>query len=252
MQKAKTKNQKLLLKAREIFADANQYNDCDLLGYCKLVKALCKRLKRNLSGKLYIANIQKVLSLLDKRTQTILDLRYWEGCTRVIVGTRLNISRERVRQLECRAQEIMAFLIHAQDEFPIEVLNLNIRGYRALKHEGVNTVEQLVNLTRRDLTNIKGIGTGALEDIKRKLWQFVINVAHTNPGMFENLPIESINLSTRLTNSLKRNNIFIIKELMVLSEDKIYRLKGVGDRGRRELAKKREEIKITTNNYSFK
>lgn len=40
------------LNAREIFLEVNGYSQYELIGYCRLVKALCKRTKKCLMIKL--------------------------------------------------------------------------------------------------------------------------------------------------------------------------------------------------------
>lgn len=52
---------------------------------------------------------------------------------------------------------------------PIEDLELSVRSYNCLKREGVNTVQQLVNISESDLMKIRNFGAKSIEEVKDKL-----------------------------------------------------------------------------------
>jgi uncharacterized protein len=52
---------------------------------------------------------------------------------------------------------------------PIEKLNLSLRSYNSLHHEGIDTVGELAAKTREDLLAIDHIGPASVEEIRQKL-----------------------------------------------------------------------------------
>ncbi len=58
---------------------------------------------------------------------------------------------------------------HALYNTPIEELNLSVRSYNCLKKNGIDTVEQLINRSEKDLLKIRNFGHKSMEEIKEKL-----------------------------------------------------------------------------------
>ncbi|MFW6357895.1 MAG: DNA-directed RNA polymerase subunit alpha C-terminal domain-containing protein [Chroococcales cyanobacterium] len=54
---------------------------------------------------------------------------------------------------------------------PIELLQLNIQTYKALKNQGVNTVNDLLNYSQEELSQLPGITPKRREEIVTKLAQ---------------------------------------------------------------------------------
>lgn len=52
---------------------------------------------------------------------------------------------------------------------PIEDLDLSVRSFNCLKRQGINTLQDLLNCTEADLTNIRNFGTKSIEEVKEKL-----------------------------------------------------------------------------------
>ncbi len=52
---------------------------------------------------------------------------------------------------------------------PLEQLELSARSYNCLKKEGIDTVEQLIELTEDDLSRIRNMGQKSVQEVKEKL-----------------------------------------------------------------------------------
>jgi DNA-directed RNA polymerase subunit alpha len=59
---------------------------------------------------------------------------------------------------------------------PIEDLELSVRSYNCLKREGVNTVQQLVDISEQDLMKIRNFGAKSIEEVKEKLVQLGLSL----------------------------------------------------------------------------
>ena len=246
MKHSKKLDEMLALEAREIFVDANEYDDYELVGYCRLIRALCKRYKTRPNSQIKISNIRKILKTLDGRKCYILSLRYWEDYTRIAIGDILGLTHERIGQIENASLERLRPLIVEirwdDDNIPIETLGLKPRAYLTLKRERINTLTQLIKLSRIELLNIKGVGPCIAEDVKQKLDYFILEVSKNKGDIFEKLPIDVLKFSTRVDTALKRKGIFLIKQLREISMDEVYRMKGIGKKGYNEVLAKKQSI----------
>lgn len=242
----KSKKEKRILEVREIFVDASQYNNEELIGYCRLIKSLCKKQKERIEVKIQIAAINEILKQLDERTYDILRRRYWLGWTRCEIGTLMNLSGERVRQIEVAVQGKLKFLLKkgegSVEIVAIERLNFDSRSYLALKRANINTLQEVVMLSQHDLLSIKGIGVKSTDEIKQKVSDFMMLNAPEKQSEFEMFSIDALNFSYRVNNALKRRGIFTIKQLFALSVDELYSIRGIGEKGVEEIWNEKQEI----------
>lgn len=51
----------------------------------------------------------------------------------------------------------------------IEDINFSVRAYHCLKHFGINTIEELVNITENDLNKIRNLGNVHKKEIINKV-----------------------------------------------------------------------------------
>ena len=58
----------------------------------------------------------------------------------------------------------------------IEELNLSVRAFNCLKRAGINTLQDLISLSKEDLTKIKKISPKALDEIIEKLYQLDLKI----------------------------------------------------------------------------
>lgn len=134
-------------------------------------------------------------------------------------------------------------------KLPIELLGFSNRAFKCLKNAGIDTIEKLVNLSTFDLTNIKGLGPKVFEELmelmhsyglkfvdereKEQTKTIIENIEKTNGDdkqIFNLLllPIEVIELSTRVYNCLKRQGITTLQDLVNLSTYDLIKIKGLG------------------------
>lgn len=62
--------------------------------------------------------VQDIMNRLNDRERTIINLRYWQGLTLEEVGLRINLGKERVRQIEARALRKLRRVIEGMEVFP--------------------------------------------------------------------------------------------------------------------------------------
>lgn len=257
-QMKKQKSEMFILQAREIFIDSNDFGEYELLGYFRLIKALCKKNKTTKIAKIQIASFNEILKSLPDRTHNILKWRFWDCYTRTKIGLMLGVSRERIRQIETSVLERLEWLFENKvnthkDKMKetIEMLNLKTRGYMALKRAGINTIEQLIDICKNNLLEIKGVGKNVAQDIKLKLDGYVLRDSCSKQQSFVDLPIDSLNLSNRTNNALKRKGIYIIRQLFELSTEQVNTIKGLGKKGVSEVMRVKNEAIVRYHNLEM-
>ena len=158
---------------------------------------------------------------------------------------------------EERAKRIKEILPDVQDT-PIESLGLGTRATNALRRGGIHTVGALIQMSQKDIFELRNVGVLSREEITKAIESIVQNgkvvyhereeepetVIETTPEssrLSELLPeIESISLddvpfSVRARNSLKRANVQTAGELVQMSEKDIMNLRNVGAQTRDEI-----------------
>ena len=239
-------NKRLVLQAQEIFVDSNQYDEYELVGCYRLIALLCKKMKIRPQWPMLISDIQQHLKTLDRRLYNIVRLRCWKCCTRDEIGLIFSISRERVRQLEERAQKHLYALICRKEiddlEQPIEVLDLDTRGYYGLKHVGVQTIGDLLKAFEQEIFEIKGIGPSVACDIGKKLKAFMLRNDSTGQEDFEKLPIDFLRFSNAVRRALKNKGIYTVRQFRLLPLEEAYKIKLIGEKGFNEVMKKKQEL----------
>ncbi|MDR0826117.1 MAG: DNA-directed RNA polymerase subunit alpha [Mycoplasmataceae bacterium] len=58
---------------------------------------------------------------------------------------------------------------------PIEDMNLSVRSYNCLKRRGIQTIEELVNMTRSEVEKIKNLGKKSLREIQKNLTEYGVS-----------------------------------------------------------------------------
>lgn len=248
MKYSKAMNEMLALEAREVFVDANEYDGYELIGYGRLIKALCKRFNEPPRGQIKISNIQEILKTFDNRKYDVLRYRFWEGYTRKDIGILFDVSNERIRQIENVSLERLIPLIRqsewTQNNIPIEALGLNPSVYWILKHAGINTLKQLME---EDYLSLKGIGPGTDRAVKQKLKELNIQMLSKEKYQIEKQPIAVLEFSTRVSNALKRKGIFLVGQLMEMPIEDVYKVRGIGFIGYMEVLTKKQSLECLEN-----
>ena len=158
---------------------------------------------------------------------------------------------------EERANRIKEILPNVQDA-PIESLGLGTRATNALRRGGIHTVGALIQMSQKDIFELRNVGVLSREEITKAIESIVqsgkivyhereeesktiIETAPESSRLSELLPeIESIRLddvpfSVRARNALKRANIQTADELVQMSEKDIMGLRNVGAQTRDEI-----------------
>lgn len=158
---------------------------------------------------------------------------------------------------EERAKRIKEILPNVQDA-PIESLGLGTRATNALRRGGIHTVGALIQMSQKDIFELRNVGVLSREEITKAIESIVqsgkivyhereeesktiIETAPESSRLSELLlEIESISLddvpfSVRARNALKRANIQTADELVQMSEKDIMGLRNVGAQTRDEI-----------------
>ena len=158
---------------------------------------------------------------------------------------------------EERAKRIKEILPNVQDA-PIESLGLGTRATNALRRGGIHTVGALIQMSQKDIFELRNVGVLSREEITKAIESIVqsgkivyhereeesktiIETAPESSRLSELLPeIESIRLddvpfSVRARSALKRANIQTADELVQMSEKDIMGLRNVGAQTRDEI-----------------
>ena len=158
---------------------------------------------------------------------------------------------------EERAKRIKEILPNVQDA-PIESLGLGTRATNALRRGGIHTVGALIQMSQKDIFELRNVGVLSREEITKAIEiivqsgkivyhereeesKTIIETTPESSRLSELLPeIESIRLddvpfSVRARNALKRANIQTADELVQMSEKDIMGLRNVGAQTRDEI-----------------
>ncbi len=156
---------------------------------------------------------------------------------------------------ENRAQRIQEILPDVQGA-PIEDLGFGARSYNALKRAGIHAVGDLIQMSRKDIFELRNVGVLSRDEITAGIESIIKNgkvVSHDeadtsesdtaleNSRIIEVLPeveaisIDVIPFSVRARNALRRANVQTAGALITLSEKAILGLCGVGQQTRDEI-----------------
>ena len=162
-----------------------------------------------------------------------------------------------ISSFEERIKRINEILPNVQD-IPIESLGLGTRATNALRRGGIHTVGALIQMSQKDILELRNVGLLSREEITNAIESIVqsgkvvyheqnealdtgIEAASEINRISKVLPeIESIRLddipfSVRTRNALKRSNIQTVGELVQMSEKDIMSLRNVGTQTRDEI-----------------
>lgn len=130
--------------------------------------------------------------ILSQREKYVIEQRFFTSKTLEDVAKEMNLTRERVRQIEAMATRKIRRYIKSKNkviaelrmankalqnndaketplvDFPIENLDLSVRSYNCLKRGGVNNLLNLVSMTPEDLYDIKNLGRRSQREIVTK------------------------------------------------------------------------------------
>ena len=129
------------------------------------------------------------------------------------------------------------------EKMPIERLNFSTRSHNCLKRNKINTVAELLTLTREKILSFKNMGSKSVDEvieminlIKKDNTYFEDEENNNENNSFEqetsalilDAPIEMLELSSRLFNCLKNNGVNYVKEFVFVDENQIGSFGNVG------------------------
>lgn len=243
----KAKKQISISEAKRIFFDKHRYNDYTIAGCFRLIQAINGKTNNIMDDGLSIANIERVLNGVDSEYRQIIIFRFWECYTLQEIADKYSVTRENIRQKQmCALQEVKRKLMSERFRFdektsnqkesglnglkPIEVLRLSGRTYNALRRAGINTVNRLITLSKKELLKIPNFGEWSLNEIQEKLNQYYPGIKLVSDKEFLKDKIEALEFPTYIENVLKRQGICKISDLIRLSDEQIRCLEGIGEK----------------------
>jgi len=137
------------------------------------------------------------------------------------------------------------------------------RTENVLKSNGINTIEQLKNLTENQILSFKNAGIQTTREILEKINSKEINELYeeemsliksnssfdselnSNKYQEKNYTIKELNLSTRTYNILKANNIINLNDLIQLNEAQILSFKNAGNGTLNDINNKLNELNLS-------
>jgi DNA-directed RNA polymerase alpha subunit len=137
-----------------------------------------------------------------------------------------------------------------EDGTPLTELDLQVRSFKILKQQGVNTVERLTAKTARDLRAYGGFGDASLKDVRTELARHELALAGENwlkyvPTPVEELPIEDLDLTVRTYNCIKREGIDTIGQLAGCTEAGLATIRHFKDECVAEVKQKLQSVGLT-------
>ena len=92
-------------------------------------------------------------------------------------------------------------------EMTIEELDFSVRTFNCLKRVGLDTVEDLTQLTEDELYRVKNLGKKSAEEVIQKLHRLGLSLRDPEKEELYARTIESLGLPFRITVNLKRAGI---------------------------------------------
>lgn len=134
-------------------------------------------------------------------------------------------------------------------EIDIRFLNLSVRSYNALKNNRINTLNDLLKLDETHLIKIPSIGKKSLNEILQKQEECrkkypesiknIIKETHVDikkvPYSIAKINLLEADLSARVHNILRENNLIYLEDILKISSSSLLRLKNMGRKSYNEL-----------------
>ena len=119
----------------------------------------------------------------------------------------------------------------------ITEIGLSSNICKKLNESEVYTLEDLCDLSEIELIKIKSLGKKSINEIKSKLDLFDLRLSNVP----EVQQIESLNLSERVFNSLKRAGINTVDDLNKINDKNLFKIRGIGIKSFNEIKRKKSK-----------
>ena len=146
----------------------------------------------------------------------------------------------------------------------IEDLDFSVRTYNCLKRAGINTLDELMEMSEDDLIRVRNLGRNGVEEAMRKIGEMkergkvlgtdavsrVYGALCSEPEDIRYCPdmlIEELDLSVSAYNCLKRAGIDTLRDLVAMGEMDFVRVRNLGRKSMEEVLQKIEKMKVPAN-----
>lgn len=168
------------------------------------------------------------LSTLYERERKIIELHYGEGLTLDEIAEGLNLTKERVRQIEFKA---------------LQKLKMPLRSDLILGSDECDALcERIEKLKKLEIDR-----QSYLDGLKTKLHELEQIEVKQNELLNTYKTIDDINLSNRTYNALKNSGYTNLSDIIKLSSNEIYNIAKLGHKSIKELKNTLTELGFTTN-----
>lgn len=160
-------------------------------------------------------------------------------------------NREQEARIQQDKEKYLRKFNDKYDNISIEEIGLSDESVRALRNIGINNIVQIIPILEPGSKKIDDI---LREEIINKVGDYMKeNDERTTK---RETTIEEMNLSTRTTKCLKRNNIHTLDDLMHSSQEELLRIRAFGKKSFEEISNKMKELEVTfisdTNIYGIR
>ena len=166
------------------------------------------------SQEVYIKGVAEVLEKLSEREQMIMWSRYSQNKTLEEVAKELNVTRERIRQIEAKA---LRKLGHPRNRSCVMAISVK-QHQDEIREKALQVEKELRQYYEEEMKK-----NGAL------------------PKVIAETPIEELDLSVRAYNCLKRARINTVSQLQEMTKEKLLRVRNLGLKSTEEIQSKLKE-----------
>lgn len=180
---------------------------------------------RQMLYRVYVPNLINALNTLPEREKKVLELRFQKGMTLRRCGKYLDVSQERIRQIEARALRRMRH---------------PLRYRRCLMDTMDKVVEMEKENSRIRLENVK------LRDKLKEMGY--LSIKDTEPSEepdWTSITVEDMELSVRSFNCLKRANINNLEDLSNMTYEEMMKVRNLGRKSIIEIMEKMKEYGVS-------
>ena len=149
-------------------------------------------------------------------------------------------------------------------ERPIDSLNLNVKTFRALKRNGIETIGDLTKLSKNDLARIRNFGVKSVDEVVSVLDSLGLSCREDGIDTKDigklltrqdgiapeniNKPIEELGLSSRTISGLKRVGINTIEDFIKSNKTGLSKISHMGPKARNEIILAYESVTANPTN----
>ena len=177
-----------------------------------------------------VANLKKnwdfIMQTLTPREEAVINYHWKDGLTLEEIGIKLNVTRERARQIEVKA---LARLRHPARWNMILGVHDLLEEKRNLQQELTDSIEEL----KRKIQEVKRLSIFIPQDINEQIEALL--------GKEETLLID-LELSVRSHNCLSRAGLKTLKDITSKTEEELMKIRNLGRKSCKEIKQKVHEL----------